>query len=142
MRIIKASKNRELSDLKRDIEDILDYDLCIDVVNLAFSEDNEFTTSVFMDSDTFFGTLINDEPISVATIFFKGKDLDSRGPANPDRSFFRLDKRGNVESTDDPGEIYYDDLLDDLVDYIMDHIDDREFPEDIQAVIMEYQDKE
>lgn len=142
MKIIKATKRNELSDLKHIIEDELTSDLCVDVVNLAYSEDNKFTSDVFLDSATFFDTLINEEPINVAIMFFDGKDLDDRGQANPDKAYFRLDKRDNVESTDYPGDIYYDDLLDEIVDYIMDHIDDREFPAEIQDIITEYQDKE
>ena len=137
MRITKGMRN-----LRHALEDELDYDLCVEIVNLAFSEDNEFSSSVFMDSDTFFDTLIDDEPVSVAIMFFKGKDLDDGGQANPDKEYFRLDNHEYVESTDDPGEIYYDDLLDDIVDYIMEHIDNREFPEVVQDIIAEYQDKE
>ena len=77
----------------------------------------------------------------IALMFFEGKDLDARGQANPDRAFFRLDKDENVESNDDPGEIYYEDLLDDIVEYIIDHMDDREFPEEIQDILTEYQIK-
>ena len=129
-------------DLKRHIKNALDEDLCVDIINLAFSEDGDFAFDVFTDSDTFFDTLIDTEPRDVALMFFNGKDLDYRGPANPNREYFRLDRKENVESTDDPGAIYYDTLIDDIVDYVIDHIDDREFPEEIQDILTEYQDKE
>jgi hypothetical protein len=70
--------------------------------------------------------------------FFNGEDLDSRGPANPNRDYFRFNGYDNIESTNDPGEIYLDELDIELVDYIIDHLDDREFPDDIQEIIEEY----
>ena len=141
MKIIKATRKNTPRDLERALKEELDSELCNDIVNLAFSEDNKFASSVFLDSDVFFDTLINEEPVRIALMFFEGKDLDARGQANPDRAFFRLDKDENVESTDDPGEIYYEDLLDDIVEYIIDHMDDREFPEEIQDILTEYQIK-
>lgn len=142
MKIIKATNDSNNSGLKKAIMSLLDEDLCIDIVNLAFSEDGFFKEEVFTDSETFFDTIIDEEPKQVALMFFNGKDLDLRGSANPNREYFRLDRKGNVESTDDPGVVYYDDLLDDIVDYIMEHIDNREFPEVVQDILAEYQDKE
>jgi len=131
-------KIKKTSELERAIRDRLDEDLCVAVVNLGFSETGDFEDEVFIDSDTFFDTIVNTESYKVALMFFKGRDLDRRGQANPTREYFRLDSSDNVESTDDPGAIYYDTLLDDIVDYIIDHIADLEFPEDIQEIVDEY----
>ena len=143
MRIIKATKRNNGSDLEKDIRDILDGSLCEQIVNLAFSEKGLFSSEVFSDSDNFFDTIIEEEPKQVAIMFFEGKNLDRHGSANPYMKYFRLNRKGNVESTNQPGEIYYEDLLDEIVDYIMENIDeDVEFPDEIQELIVEYQNKE
>jgi len=130
---------KTISDLEQAVRNILDEDLCIDIVNQAFSEDGLFDTKVFMDSDTFFDMITNEESRDVALMFFNGKDLDSRGSANPNRDYFRLNSYDNVESTNDPGAIYYDELFDELVDYIIEHSDeDADFPDTIQELIDEY----
>lgn len=129
---------KNISDLEQAIRDRLDEDLCVDIVNQAFSENGLFDIEVFLDSDNFFDMIANEESRDVALMFFNGKDLDSRGSANPNREYFRLDGYDNVESTDDPGAIYYDILLDEIVDYIIEHIEDMEFPDDIQEFIDEY----
>ena len=137
MRVTLSGHIRHEDDLRQLIKDVLSADLCTDVVNLAFSEDGTFEEYVFLDADTFFDTLIDAEPYEIARSFFMGEDLDSRGPANPIRDYFRYNGYGNVESTDDPGDTYYDTIEDDIIDYIMDHLD-LEYPEDIQEVIDEY----
>ena len=130
---------KTISDLEQAVRNILDEDLCIDIVNQAFSEDGLFDTKVFMDSDTFFDMITNEESRDVALMFFNGKDLDSRGSANPNRDYFRLNSYDNVESTNDPGAIYYNELFDELVDYIIEHSDeDVDFPDTIQELIDEY----
>jgi hypothetical protein len=137
---LTASKDTKfVSDLKRKIKSALDEDLCIDVINLAFSEDDDFSNEVFIESDIFWDTHSNDDMQDIVLKFFNGEDLDSKGPANPNRDYFRFNRAGNVESTDYPGDIYLDQLKDEVIDYIMDHLDDREFPLDIQELIDEYQ---
>jgi hypothetical protein len=74
--------------------------------------------------------------------FFNGEDLDSHGAANPNRDYFRYNKDGNIESTDDPGAIYYDTIFDNIVDYIMDNLETVEFPDDIQNLINDYLENE
>ena len=141
MRIIKSSvssENDEYSELRADLEDILDENLCVDIVNQAFSEDSTFSEDIFIKSKDFFNSIIDEEPKTVALSFFNGTDLDTRGSANPKREYFRFDDKSNVESTDEPGEIYYDTMLDDIVDYIIDHIDDLEFPDEVQGLINEF----
>ena len=149
MKIIKNSVKvqaadtiKSKDDLKQALWDILDDNICVDVVNLAFSEDNEFEQDVFFDSDTFFDTLAETEPYEVARMFFMGEDLDASGPANPTRDYFRFNGYGNVESTNDPGDTYYHVLDNDIVAYIMEHLDDREFPEEVMEVISKYQEEE
>lgn len=133
----------DLDDLIQNIEDVLDEKLCLGVVNLAFSEEGLFSEVIFSDSDTFFDTIIDEEPKQVAKMFFEGKNLDLSGPANPNMKYFRLNRKGNVESTNQPGAIYYEDLLDEIVDYIIENIDEGiEFPDEIQELIDEYKDKE
>ena len=137
MRITLSDHTEPETDLREAIEGVLSADLCMDVVNLAFSEDGSFENYIFFDSDTFFDTLVDTEPYEVARAFFMGEDLDTRGPANPTRDYFRFNGYENVESTDDPGEIYSDTIEDDIIDYIMEHLD-LEYPEDIQEIIDEY----
>ena len=131
-----------IRDLEDELRDILDADVCVKLVDLAYSEDNLFANDIFFDADTFFDLLGNEEPKEVALKFFNGEDLDSRGSANPNRDYFRYNGADNVESTDDPGEIYLDFLVDDLVDYVIDHVDDRTFPDDIQELVDEYLDND
>ena len=121
--------------LAKMIKDIMDEDLCMEVVNLAFSEDGSFSDEHFDEADVFFDIIANEDAMTVALMFFNGKDLDSKGPANPNRDYFRRDGKDNVESTDDPAVIYYDELLDDIVDYIVKYYDEVELPEKIQEVI-------
>ena len=126
--------------------DILDAELCQEVVDAAFSEYDEFSDIVFTyaggKDDSFFDALNDDTPRNVAFMFFEGKDLDDGGPANPGRDYFRFDRKGNIESTDDPGEIYMDTILDDIVDYIVDHMEEVEFPEKIDKLINKYLDNQ
>ena len=145
MRIIKTSKSvvaasdsTSGADLKGALKSALDSDICEDIVNLAYSEDNVFAEQVFIESESFFDALISEDPKDVALMFFNGKDLDARGPANPNRDYFRTNKYDNVESTDYPGEIYEETIFDDILDYIIEHISDREFPKMIQEIISKY----
>ena len=137
--ITAATAIETRSDLQQAIEDILDPDLCGQVVNIGFSDDGDFDRDVFFETDEFFesnlDTLSSKE---VALKFFNGSDLDSKGPANPNRDYMRFDGAKNIETTDDPGEIYFDIIFDNIVDYIMDHVDDTEFPDAIQELIDEY----
>lgn len=145
MHIDRPNKKIQASDeisSKSELEDALKAaltdDLCVELVDLAYSEDGEFADDAFIDSDTFFDLLANEEPYEVARQFFMGEDLDSKGPANPTRDYFRYNGYGNVESTDDPGATYSEILDTEIVDYIMDHLDDRDYPEEIQELIDEY----
>ena len=123
-------------DLRAAIKEALTAEVCAAIVNLAYSEDNYFDEDIFIDSETFFDTSIgNEESKEVALKFFNGEDLDSKGPANPNRDYFRFDGYGNIESTNDPNEIYLGELDVEAVDYVMDHLDDREYPEQIQELV-------
>jgi len=143
MKIIKSDSDiTSKEDLEDALEDALTYDLCVELVNLAYSEDGYFDTDIFLDSDTFFDSLAVEEVYDVVRAFFYGEDLDGTGPANPTRGYFRYNGYANVESTDDPGAHYMNELDDEIVDYIMDHLDDREYPEEIQEVIDRYNSEE
>lgn len=127
------------SDLQQAIENILDPDLCGQVVSIGFSEDGQFDRDVFIDTDEFFKSNLDAlSSMDVALKFFNGSDLDSKGPANPNREYMRFDGAKNIETTDDPDEIYFDIIFDDIINYIMDHVDDTEFPDAIQELIDEY----
>lgn len=132
---ITASDTDNLSDLKNQINDALTDDICEEIVNLAYSEDGTFADEAFIEADTFWDIHSSDEPQDMVLKFFNGEDLDGRGPANPNRDYFRYNKYENVESTDYPGEIYMDQLSDEIVNYVMEHLDDREYPDDIQEII-------
>lgn len=135
-----AAKIKTISDLKRAIKDSITAEICPDIVGIAYSEDGKFSEYVFIESDIFFDDVLgNVDPYEIARSFYAGTDLDNdKNHANPNAEYFRLNKRDNVESTDYPEDIYYDELFDDLVDFIMDHIEDYTYPEDIQIVIDEY----
>jgi hypothetical protein len=136
-------KISNVAELKRQIKDTIDPEICQEIINLAYSEDGSFADYMFMESDVFFDDVIaNYAPMDIALIFFSGKDLDSRGSANPNREYFRFNKHNNVESTDYPEDILYDELLDDVVDFIIDHIEEFEYPESIQDIINDYLDME
>lgn len=129
------------AELEDAIYDALDSDTCLQIVEEAFSSKSMFERQVFMDSETFFSTeLVANTAKEVATKFHKGEDLDDDGPADPTKKYFRLNKAGNVESTDYPGDIYFDTLDDDIINYIMDNLEDVEFPKYIQDIIDEYLD--
>ena len=126
------------AELERAIKDALTDDLCIELVNLAYSEDGAFSDDAFIDADTFWDVHSSDSAQDIVQQFFNGEDLDSRGPANPNRDYFRFNGYGNVESTDYPGDIYMDQLDIDITDYVLDHLDDREFPDEIQELVDNY----
>jgi hypothetical protein len=151
MRIITGKRTRVTSvteignaeDLEKALASILDADICKDIVNLAYSEDDEFDQEVFIPSEDFFDTSLYDmEPKDVAMKFFNVADLDGKGAANPNKKYFRFDEDNNIESTSKPGDIYLDELNTEIVYYIMDHLDDRTFPDKVQEIIDEYLDTE
>ena len=137
---ITASRSiKSKADLSGALEDLLDEDLCVELVDLAVSDQGVFVEDQFIDSDTFFDDFIsNDDPKDIALKFFNGEDLDDKGPANPNRDYFRFDGYDNIESTNDPGKIYYDILLDEIIDFILDNLEDVEYPEEVQDLIDEY----
>lgn len=137
----EAADEEPKSDLEQALEEALTEDICVDIVNLAYSESNEFASDVFIDAEDFFDVnLGNADPQDIALKFFEGKDLDDDGPANPNRDYLRFDADENIESTDDPGAIYLDTLLDDIIKYVIDHKDEFEFDEDIQNILNDYLD--
>ena len=138
--VISARSVKSSAALRRELKEILDEDLCVDVVNIGYSNDNEFTDSAFIEADVFWDIHSNDDAFEIVKHFFDGEDLDSNTStsANPNREYFRQDKHEDVESTDYPGDIYIAEILDDIIDYIIDHQEDRTFPEDIQDVLDNY----
>ena len=127
------------AELRRALEDVIDADMCKEVVNFGYSEDDEFDNVVFIESKVFFhDTLGDEEPKDIAEMFFNGEDLDSNGQADPTRDYFRFDEKGNVESTDKPETVYLENSLDDIIDYILDHLTDTQYNEAIQGLIDKY----
>ena len=137
-KIKSADRIKDIQGLEAAIKDALTADLCVDLVDLAYSEDNYFDDDVFVDADTFWDVHDNDDVKDIILKFFNGEDLDSKGPANPNRTYFRFDGYDNIESTDYPGDIYLNELDTEIVDYVLDHLEDREFPEQIQNFVNEY----
>lgn len=133
-----SASDKFTSELKKELKDALTEDICVDLVNLAYSEDDVFTEDAFIEAEIFWDTHSNDDVQDMVLKFFNGEDLDSKGPANPNRDYFRFDGYENIESTDYPGDIYKEELDIELVDYVMEHLDDREFPEAIQEIIDNY----
>ena len=137
---IKAAGSIETkSDLEVAIREALDSDICEAIVNEAFSDTSMFEKDVFIDSGTFFDTeLIDTSAKNIALKFYNGKDIDDGGSANPNKQYFRFNKKKNIESTDYPGDIYFDTLEDDIIQYILDNIEETKFPDYIQELIDEY----
>ena len=127
---IKFSNPTSLKDLLSD-----DPDLMMDVVHTIYSEAGEFESDVFLDADAFYETLSKEAPEDIVLKFFNGKDLDSKGPANPNREYFRLNKYANVESTNYPGDIYIDKILNDVCKYIEGKGKDIKYPEAVQDIL-------
>lgn len=139
---IRASDGIETkSDLGDAIYDILDSDICKQVVDEAFSATSTFEKEIFIDSNTFFDTeLITTPAKKIALKFFEGEDIDDGGPANPNRGYFRFNKSKDIESTDYPGDVYFDTMAEEIVDYILDNLEDGDFPDYVQELIDEYLD--
>lgn len=140
-RVMAKSKIETNPDLEDAISDVLtsNPDLCTEIVNLAFSEDGTFEKEVFIPSKIFYNdNFARADAKEIAKAFYDGTDLDKdTDGANPDAPFFRL-VDDVVESTEDPGDYYCNNLFDDILGYIMDNIEDLTFPEDIQVLIDEY----
>ena len=128
------------SDLMLALKDTLDSSSCYDVVMTGISEDGAFADDEFFDSGTFFDIYGNTDAQELVEAFYDGEDLDDKSEkhANPHADYIRWSMYG-IESTDDAGQYYYDNLLDDIIDFIMDHLDDGyDFPSDVQDLIDEY----
>lgn len=137
-----VNKKEVLEDALRDV---LDDDLCEDIVDMAYSEDDQFEEDRFEDIDTLCEIYMNDQdPLEIVRRFWFGDDLDSgdidssNNHANPNRDYARFNGYGNIQTTDYPGDVYKDELLEEIIDYIMDHLDDREFPEEVEELIEKY----
>lgn len=132
------------SDLRSAVEDTLasNFDLCSEIVNLAFSEDGTFEDEVFIPSKVFYNdNFAKADTKEIALAFYNGIDLDKDDDgADPKAPFFRL-VDNVVESVKNPGEYYCDNLLEDIVEYVMDNIEDLTFPDAIQTLIDEYLEK-
>lgn len=133
-----TDKIKDIKELEKAIKAVLDAEICLELVNLAYSEDNYFEDDVFIDAETFWDVHDNDDVKEITLKFFNGEDLDSKGPANPNRDYFRFDGYDNIESTNDPEDIYLDELDVELVDYVLEHLNDREYPEKVQKLIDNY----
>lgn len=141
---IRASDGIETkSDLSDAIRDVLDSDICAEIVEEAYSANGTFEKDIFLDSGVFFDTeLVGASAKEIALKFFDGEDIDDGGPANPHRNYFRYNKHKKIESTDYPGDVYFDTLEDDIINYILDNLEDGDFPDYIQELIDEYLDNE
>lgn len=119
------------------LKDLLsdDPDLMIDVVHTIYSEAGDFESDVFLDADAFYETLAKESPEDIVLKFFNGKDLDSKGQANPNREYFRLNKYENVESTNYPGDWYIDKILDSVCDYILKGNKKIKYPDKVQKIL-------
>ena len=133
-----TDKIKNIKDLEKAIKETLTADLCLELVNLAYSEDNYFDTDVFIDAETFWDVHENDDIKEMTLKFFNGEDLDSKGPANPTRDYFRFNGYDNVESTNTPEDIYFDELDVEVIDYVLEHLEGLEYPEKIQKLIDNY----
>lgn len=111
-----------LREIRKELED---YDLLYKVVNSIYSSTGDFSEIVFFENDVFLDTMTSDLSIKeLLTKFYEGYDLDlNKLHANPNAEYFRYDEDGNIESTDEPGEIYENYILE-ISDWLKDNIQD------------------
>lgn len=110
-----------------------------ETVNAIFANTGDFDDAVFTEADEFYDLNAKKDPKDFVLDFYNGKDLDiDKDGANPSRDYFRRDGKAHVQSTNDPGQIYVDEILDDVVDYIIDHADDTYYPDDIMEILEHY----
>ncbi len=140
MRIFSDSS---LSSLETALKDLLsDQDILAETIEAIYAETGAYSDDVFMEADIFFDSLSRTELKDILLDFYNGEDLDSRGPANPNRDYFRFDAYHHVESTDDPKQIYEDDLLDEICDYILDDPEADYYPDEVLDLIADLLDFE
>ena len=132
------SGSKSLDKFFKKLESVLsDASVMEETVDTIYAADGSLEEDVFIDSETFFDLMANDEPETIALKFFNGEDMDAKGPANPSRDYFRYNAYENVESTDDPGSIYKDEIMDEVCDYIHDN-PDLDYPDKVTEVIDKY----
>ena len=141
---ITATIKLSEEDLRLAIEDTLDSDDCEEIVSLGYSYDDNFQDEWFMGIEEFCDVFLSNEtPLEVAQAFWNGTDLDEHeNHANPESDYARYDRHGTIETTDYPGDIYYDELLDEIIDYIIEYRDTRydDFPTEIQELLDQYEE--
>ena len=142
-KITAAVRITDENDLREVLMAEMEADDCESVVNYAVSKDGTFQDEEFFDSYTFWDIYSNDSAEEMVKAFYEGDDLDSNERhANPDRDYFRMDATyGSIESTNDPGEFYKDEMLDDIVEYIIDNIDyvnSMDLSDEIMEIIDNY----
>ena len=139
MKIFKDKKTRNA--LEDALEDMLDESLCQAIVDLAYSEDNEFAHDVFTKADTFWDLHSTDDVKDLCIKFVKGYDMDTvrpKTPADPEKEYFRIDGFDNIESTNYPGDVYFSEILAEIIQYVIEHPTGRKYPEEVQEVIDKY----
>ncbi len=110
-----------------------------ETVNAIYSNTGDFDQAVFMEADEFYDLNAKKDVHDILLDFYNGKDLDiDKDGANPNRDYFRRDGKAHVQSTNDPGQIYVDEILDDIVKFIVDHADDTYYPDDIMEILEHY----
>ena len=110
-----------------------------ETVNAIYSNTGDFDQEVFMGADEFYDLNAKKDVHDILLDFYNGKDLDiDKDGANPSRDYFRRDGKAHVQSTNDPGQIYVDEILDDIVKFIVDHPDDTYYPDDIMEILEHY----
>lgn len=140
--VVSARSIKSSATLRRELKEILDEDLCVEVVNIGYSNDDEFADAVFIEAEVFWDIHSNDDAFELVKHFYDGENLDSNTSksANPNSEYFRQDKYEDVESTNYPGDIYMDEILDDIINYIIDHQEDRTFPEEIEDILKKFRE--
>lgn len=135
---VEPDEGMTLGELKHALKNILDEDLCYEMVNYAASEDGEFQDEEFLDDWTFYDVNANADPKDFATAFYNGRNLtEDEDHADPQSSYFRYDG-DTIDSIEDPGEYYYENLVDDIIDYILDNTDYDNYPEAVQELVDAY----
>ena len=110
-----------------------------ETVNAIYSNTGDFDQAVFMEANEFYDLNAKKDPKDLLLDFYNGRDLDiNKDGANPNRDYFRRDGKAHVQSTNDPGQIYVDEILDDIVKFIVDHTDDTYYPDDIMEILKHY----
>ena len=67
--IVSARSVKSSAALRRELKEFLNEDLCVDVVNIGYSNDDEFADAVFIEAEVFWDIHSNDDAFELVKHF-------------------------------------------------------------------------